>query len=170
MLLGMTYAQFVAALGGGMLAFEPPVVPESNQSHWMVSVGTNDKDKAPVGQDGFLDLELHPAQEWAWGFKPVYAVGVSVDGAAYASVGVRKDYRWGKFQFTPFIGPALYQQDLGGSFESEQLLQFRSGFTFSVDVTPNARLGLGMYHISNAQITEQSAEIDVTRVTLQIRY
>lgn len=169
MLLGLTYAQFVAIVGGGMLVFDPADHPESLNTHLVISVGQNAKNKSPVGQNGFLTIEGRPSREIAWGFKPVYSMGLSVDGAGFVGYGVRKDYRWGDLQLTPFFGPVLYQQQIG-RFEAKQLVQFRTGFDVIYNVTPSVGMGLGMYHISNAGLTSESAGIDVTRFTLQFKY
>jgi hypothetical protein len=169
MLLGLTYAEFVAVVGGSMLAFTPPEHPANKDSKYIVSVGTNAKDKTPVGQDGFVTIESRPSEEILWSLKPLYVAGLSVDGAGFAGVGVRKDYRWKDFQVTPFTGPVLYQQSLR-NFESNQLLQFRTGFDVLYNVTPDVGVGVGVYHISNAGITSASAGIDVTRFTVQIKY
>jgi hypothetical protein len=95
---------------------------------------------------------------------------VSVDGAAYVTAAVRKDYRLGPVQITPYIGPALYQSHLGTRFASKELLQFRTGFDVFVPVSNRLSFGLGFYHMSNANITNASAGLDVTRLGLQYRY
>jgi hypothetical protein len=169
MILGMTYAKFVAIVLGGMVGFQPAEHPASKDSQWLVTAGTNGKDKTPVGQEGFITVERRPAEELAWGFKPVQSLGLSVDGAGFIGYGVRKDYRWGDVQLTPFFGPVLYQKSLG-NFEAKQLVQFRTGFDVMYNLTPAVGVGVGLYHISNARLTAQSAEIDVTRVTLQFKY
>lgn len=169
MLLGLTYAEFVAVVGGSMLAFDAPDHPANKDTRYLVTVGTNAKHKAPVGQDGFLTVEARPAEEIRWGLKPLYVAGLSVDGAGFAGLGVRKDYRWKDMQITPFTGPVIYQQSLS-NFEAKQLLQFRTGFDIIYNVTPAIGMGVGVYHISNAGITSGSAGIDVTRFTLQFKY
>lgn len=169
MLLGLTYAQFVAVVGGGMLAFDPSEHPATQNTHVLITLGQNAEDKSPVGQDGFLTIEGRPAREIGWGFKPVYSLGLSVDGAGFVGYGVRKDYRWGNVQLTPFFGPALYQKE-AGRFEAKELMQFRTGFDVIYNLTPSVGLGFGMYHISNAGLTSVSAGIDVTRLTLQFKY
>lgn len=169
MLLGLTYAQFVAIVGGSMLAFDAPYQSANQDTKYLITAGTNAKNKGPVGRDGLLTLEARPANELAWGFKPVYSLGLSVDGAAFAGYGVRKDYSWRDVQVTPFFGPVLYQESLG-NFQGKQLLQFRTGFDVIYNFSPAVGLGWGFYHISNAGITTESAGIDVSRVTLQIKY
>jgi len=169
---GLTYAMYVAIVGGTLILVDPPpeaTTATSAQNAWLFSVGRNDPDKKPVGENGFLSVEYRPAQEIGWRFKPAYALGVSVDGAAYVTAAVRKDYRLGPVQITPYIGPALYQSKLG-RFESKELLQFRTGFDVFVPLTNKLSFGLGFYHMSNANITNKSAGLDITRVSLQYRY
>lgn len=169
MLFGLTYAQFVAVVGGGMLAFDPPPAPPDERTRYILSWGTNAPDKEPVGRDGFLTLEARPSQTLFWGLKPIYAAGLSVDGGGFLSYGVRKDYHWQRLQFTPNFGPTLYQASLGERFQGRQLIQFRTGFDLLLEVTPQLSVGAGVYHISNAKLTPQSAGIDVRRLTLQWR-
>jgi hypothetical protein len=170
---GLTYAMYVAIVGGTLIAVNP--APEATtagvpaQNDWLFSYGRQDPDKKPVGEDGFLSVEYRPAHEIGWRFKPLYALGVSVDGAAYVSAAVRKDYRLGPVQITPYIGPALYQSKLG-RFASKELLQFRTGFDVLVPLTNKVSVGLGYYHMSNAKITNASAGLDITRVSLQYRF
>ena len=169
MILGLSYAEFVAIIGGSMLAFDPADHPANQDNRYLVTAGTNAKHKTPVGQDGFLAVEVRPSEEIRWGLKPVYVAGLSVDGAGFAGYGVRKDYHWKNVQITPFTGPVIYQRSLS-NFEANQLLQFRTGFDVIYNFTPDVGLGMGVYHISNAGITSASAGIDVTRFTLQIKY
>ena len=170
MLFGINYAMFVGLVGGGMIAFEPPAHPPQEKTDWLMTVGTNSPRKAPVGQDGFLTVESRPRNELAWGFKPVYAVGLSVDGGAFATVGVRKDYHFGNLQLTQFFGPALYQSELGTDFKAKELVQFRTGFDFIYNINPKLGIGAGFYHISNAKLTTESAGVDVTRLSIQYKF
>lgn len=170
---GMTYAMYVAVVGGSLLAFDPPVQPDSSKPvgpAWAVSVGANDPQKSPVGQDGFLSVDYRPNTEWIGRFKPQWGLGASVDGAVYANLALRKDYRWGAVQVTPYIGPALYQSQADQGLRARELIQFRTGFDVLLHAGPKVSMGLGYYHISNAKLTRFSAGIDVTRFTLQFQH
>jgi hypothetical protein len=169
MILELTYAKFVAAVLGGMVAFTPADHPQADTSNYILSVGTNAPEKSPVGQDGFITLEHRPKNELFWGLKPVHSIGVSVDGAAFVGFGVRQDYHWKNLQITPFFGPVLYQKSLG-NFNSKELIQFRTGFDVMYNVNKNIGVGVGVYHMSNAGLTSQSAGIDVTRFLVRINY
>ena len=171
---GLTYAVYVAIVGGSMLAFDPPPVAPSvtgtPPSLWRASLGFNDPKKGTVGQDGIFTLEYRPETEIGWRFKPLYVVGASVDGAAYLGAAVRKDYQLGPVQVSPFIGPVLYQSQLGNTFKSKELVQFRTGFDVLVPLTKDLSAGAGYYHISNAALTNASAGLDVTQVSLQYKF
>jgi len=169
MLLGLTYAQFVAVVGGAMVAFDGHEPVQADASRALVSIDHVYKNQGLAVKESMLSVELRPAQEWIWGFKPVYAVGAATDNSAYASLGVRKDYHFGNVQVTPFLGPALYQSKLG-TFKGNELLQFRTGFDVIYNMSPNVGFGVGVYHISNAQITKHSADKDMRRLTLQIKF
>lgn len=170
---GMTYAVYVAIVGGSLIAFDPPPEEATAQPAapaWLYSLGRNDPVKMTPGADGFLSLEYRPNEDIRWGFKPTYALGLSVDGAAYVSAGIRKDFRVGPLQVTPYFGPAVYQKQLGSEFTPKGLVQFRTGFDVFVPVTPKVSVGLGYYHMSNANMSDESAGLDVTRLTVQYRY
>lgn len=169
MLLGLSYAQFVAVLGGGMLAFEPPAHPDLNTDAVVVSVDHMYKKRAQNVRENVLSLELKSSSEWFWGFKPTYAAGIGSDGSGYAALGLRKDYRWGNFELSPFIGPAIYQSKVG-TWKSEELLQFRSGLNLTYKISDTVDLGVGVYHLSNAKMNTASADKDMRRILLQIRY
>jgi hypothetical protein len=171
---GLTYAVYVAIVGGSMIAFDPPPATPSvtgtPPSLWQLSLGRNDPKKGTVGQDGIFTLEYRPETEIGWRFKPLYVVGASVDGAGYVGVGVRKDYTLGPVQVTPFIGPVLYQSQLGNTFNSKELIQFRTGFDVLLPISKEFSAGMGYYHVSNAALTGSSAGLDVTKVTLQYKF
>ena len=171
---GLTYAVYVAIVGGSMLAFDPPPATPSvtgtPANLWHLSVGRNDPKKGTVGQDGIVTLEYRPETEIGWRFKPLYVVGASVDGAAYIGAAVRKDYQLGPVQVTPFIGPVLYQSFASNAFNSKELIQFRTGFDVLVPINKELSAGMGYYHVSNASLTNASAGLDVTKVTLQYKF
>ena len=170
MILGLTYSQYVAVVLGGMLAVQPGPEHQSTRTEYLMSAGANAKDKSPVGQDGFFTFEARPAHEVFWGFRPVYTLGFSVDNAFFAGYNVRKDYQLGPVRLSPYFGPVMYQSAVGNSFESKEVLQFRTGFDFFHKITEGVSLGAGMYHISNAQITDKSAGIDVTHLSLRFHF
>lgn len=181
-MLGLTYAAYVALVGGSMIAFDaPPEAPGTTPPSWMTAVGRTAPQGGAVTARGAtrrtaVDVEWRPdalgAWPLPWGLKPVAAVGAFSDGGAWLGPGVRKDFRLGSVGITPYTGPVLYQRQLGGGVRinrGKEWLQFRTGFDVWVPVGPTMRLGIGHYHLSNAQITKGSADTDVWRVSLAWR-
>ena len=174
--LGLTYAVYVTLTAGALVLFSPSdEQPSPNQSMpksiksveppFMITVGRSSQQQIAPGKDGFVSLEYRPHNYLIKNFKPLYAVGFSEDGAAYATMALRKDFKLGPLQITPYIGPALYQRELASAWKPDELLQFRTGFSLSTKVSENMSAGGGFYHISNAQNNEASADIDVTHLS-----
>ena len=191
----ITYAAFVAVTAAPLIFLDPAEDPDakfpvqiasmknisrpettavdgesSAHKDWLLSYGRNDPKKGTPGTDGFLSIENRPDAKVFWNFKPAYALGVSVDGAAFTSVALRKDFKFGPIQVTPYIGPALYQSDVFRHFKSSEIVQFRTGFDILLKARSNLMFGLGTYHISNAGITNGTAGIDVFRVSIQFHH
>ena len=169
---GITYALYAGLIAGGLLFVDAPArdAAEQARSDWLVSAGADERSRAQVGRDGFVTLEYRPHRQLWRGLSPLYAAGVSADGAAYFSAALRKDFEWGRLALSPYLGPALYQSRPGRRYDGQELLQFRSGFDLTYALTPAVRVGLGYYHMSNARLNDSSAEIDVTRLVLMVRH
>jgi hypothetical protein len=174
--LGLTYAAYVSLVGASLVAFDESTSSAANHStqpapaHWVVGVGQTDpqagaRARRQAHQHPSLDLEWRSGQVWWRGIKPLVSAGAFADGGAHLGVGVYRDFHWGAWSVTPFTGPVLYQSQLGQSASSE-ILQVRTGFDVKWAISPQTQLGLGHYHLSNAQITRGSADTDVWRATL----
>jgi hypothetical protein len=177
-LLGMTYAAYVALVGGSMVAFDAPPTPPGATPNWLVAVGRTDPQGRAVAARGAqrsttMDVEWRPDTlgSWSlpWGLKPVVAAGAFADGGAWLGTGVRKDFRLGPLGISPHTGPVLYQSRLADGARSNEWLQFRTGFDVWLPLGTNARVGVGHYHLSNAQITRGSADTDAWRLSFHWR-
>lgn len=188
--LGLTYATYVALTVGAM-AFLPSDEQAGNEAGgkdrtathseglkapadasgtWLFSYGMNNPNKTSPGKDGFWSAEYWPSAPLFWKLKPIYGVGVSSDGAAYVTAATRRDFKVGPIMITPYTGPILYQSDPGSKWEGRELIQFRTGIDVVIPVTNALSVGAGFYHISNAGLTTRSAEIDVSRISVQYRF
>ncbi|NTW55725.1 MAG: hypothetical protein HGB20_01615 [Chlorobiaceae bacterium] len=175
--LGLSYATYVA-LTAGVLVFVNPAEEKTagenlpiHKNEWLITAGSNSKSGSDgPGKDVLISVDYRPDSYLFWKFKPLYAFGFAPDGAVYTSFGIRKDYRIGPVQITPFFGPALYQRDIGSRWEAKELLQFRTGFDVMVPVTGEIKIGGGFYHISNGQNNDYSADIDVTHATVAFSF
>lgn len=174
--LGLTYAAYVSLVGASLVAFDESTSSASADlaapapATWVVGVGQTDPQagarlRRQAQRQSSLDVEWRSSQAWWRGIKPLVAAGAFADGGAHVGLGVYRDFQWGALSVTPFTGPVLYQSQLGQSSSSE-LLQVRTGFDVKWRVSPQMHMGLGHYHLSNAQITQGSADTDVWRATL----
>lgn len=155
----------LGGLGGG-----PAVAQGAQQDSILFSVGPNfGTTSSPRSSDAVATLEWRPEQYWVWGTKPIWSLGVAGDGAFYVSGGVRGDFTLGRVLMTPHFSLALYQDGQGG-FEAKELLQFRTGIDAFLPLGDRTMVGLGYYHLSNAQLTRRSADLDVVRLSLLVRY
>lgn len=169
---GVTYAVYVATIAASAMFLKPGEDArqyDAPNGSWMVSLGEQVRDISRTGQVAVVDLEYRTEQEWFLGLKPGYGVAVAEDGSLWANMSLRKDFYVGKLRLTPFFGPALYQSDLG-NFETDELIQFRTGFDISYETASNFQITGGFYHISNAMLTDMSAEVDVVRVGMRYEF
>jgi hypothetical protein len=166
---GMTYAMYVGVVLTA-LALPPNWCDMDGKNTLGVTAGANNHDKHSQGKgnDGVFSIEYRPKPELLYGLKSLYAVGVTVDAAGYASMGVRKDFHLGWIRLEPYFGPALYQRSIG-NFRAAELTQFRTG----IDVFGGGEdlaFGVGFYHISNANITSESARFDVIHAAVKMKF
>jgi lipid A 3-O-deacylase len=88
------------------------------------------------------------------GFKPLVGFAAQTNGSQFGYVGLAAPFVFGadeRWEFVVEGGPGLYRQGssalyLGGTFE------FHLGAGLNYAVTERGRLGIGIYHISNANI------------------
>ncbi len=169
---GVTYAVFVGAVWAALVFGKPTEEMKRRDvqsPNWSLTWGRNAPDKSAFGQDGVLTIEYRSDQELLFGLKPIYAIGSDFEGGAFVSVGLRKDFYFGRMQITPFFGPALYQSDLG-DFSEGELLQLRTGIDLAYVASDRMRVSIGYFHMSNGQNNEHSAGIDVTRLAVSYRF
>ena len=88
-----------------------------------------------------------------WGLAGTGGAAVTSDSSYWGWAGLRRDFPLGEKRRTWFgiaFGVSLYEQgdgkDLGGAVE------FRSSGELTFRISPKARLGLNLYHLSNAGI------------------
>jgi hypothetical protein len=103
-------------------------------------------------------------------YEPMLTSGVSEDGLFYVSGGVSTAFRLANFELRPHFGPVFYQSRLSGPFELEEALQFKTGYDISYRFTERLSLTAGYHHLSNAQITTESADLNVTHLGLQLHF
>ena len=164
MILSLTYAQY-AALIIASLGLPSSPVDQDAMVNTRVTVGWNVKSDAEVGKKGILTFEKLLPNNLLYGIRPLLAVGFSVDGMGYASAGVRKDFIFDKIRVSPYFAPSMYSANMRYPTVSE-LIQFKSGVDVAYQVKQNTYVGVGIYHMSNAQITKDSAGVDVYHASI----
>ncbi len=111
-----------------------------------VSVGVFNFNKTPTALEAGLELSRAPR---AFGLAPVLGVAGTGDGSFWVYGGLRRDFSLtSTWWLSPGFGIALYAEgdgkDLGG------LVEFRSSLELAVDVGQRSRIGVLIYHLSNA--------------------
>jgi opacity protein-like surface antigen len=86
------------------------------------------------------------------GIKPLIGGWVNTDEGAFGFVGFAAPFQWGRgvWELEPSAGIGAHHQGdstfLGGT------AQFHLGLQLSARITPSARAGIGITHVSNAQL------------------
>lgn len=159
---GLTYATFVAGIGLSMVL--GPVDPTAPRSSHALTFGTT-TNSGYVGDEDFLTF-THISDQVIWNrFHPIYAVGLSDQNTAFISAGLGRRLDVFGVKVMPFTGPTLYFDK-----KNNDVIQFRTGFEITQDLTDTLSLTGGYYHISNAQANAPSADIDVAHLGLRMRF
>jgi len=139
-----------AVVLGSVLAAVP--AGAAGRSELAVSTGAYDIAKTVALEAGF-EYRFLPH---AWGLVPAAGVVGTEEGEFWAYAGLRRPFHVAPlWRLTPGFGVSLYEEggsgkDLGGP------LQFRSSLELSRRLARGGRLGLAVYHLSNASIYENN--------------
>ncbi|MEE8334152.1 MAG: acyloxyacyl hydrolase, partial [Alphaproteobacteria bacterium] len=99
-------------------------------------------------------------RDWLWRLKPLAGVMVSSDAAFYGYGGLAVDFDLGRrFVLTPSLAAGLYADGSGKDLGS--VIEFRSAIELAWKLEDGARLGLMLYHISNAGISDDNPGTEV---------
>lgn len=160
-------APIVALLVAAPAGFVPRAAAAADDSaSFLVSFGPDyGAGTKRAWREGFATFEYRSGRRLWRGIKPVYSFAVSREGAMLGAVGLYGGFRLGPVEITPHFSVGLYQDGIGG-FDAKELLQFRSGIDALVPLSDTVSLGLGIYHVSNADITRRSADLDVARLSI----
>lgn len=119
---------------------------------WSFSLGVFDLGKYQDAAEGGVEYRWRPLAPGFLQLKPTLGVSVTADGGHWAYAGVRWDVPVRSERWIPTIafGVVAYEQgdgkDLGG------VLQFRSAFDVAYRFDSGSRVGLALYHLSNASL------------------
>jgi lipid A 3-O-deacylase len=86
---------------------------------------------------------------------PVLGGAVTGEGSFYGYFGFRTDIPMdGRWVFTPFCGAGLYY--FGGGRDLGGVLELRTGFEIAYQLEKDERIGLSLYHLSNAGLYQRN--------------
>lgn len=149
-------ATLLAACALVLLAQAPATAAEADpRAGFAITAGFFDTEDSEVLELGFeyrlKPFHLFPGVD----LKPMVGVTANEDEAFWLYGGLRYDFAFAKhWVVSPSISATLYEEgdskDLGGS------LHFRSSLELSYRLTNGQRLGVALYHLSNAGIGEQN--------------
>ena len=102
-----------------------------------------------------------------WVVKPFAGAMVNTDSAAAAYGGILMDLYFGRrFVLTPSFAPALYRK--GHSVDLGYALEFRSAIELSYRFDDRTRLGISLYHMSNAHLANRNPGTEVIGIVYSI--
>ena len=136
-------------LAAGMAAFTPQAARAQDPSFLTFSVGRYDfnRQKMPTEEGGIQyrsDLKL-------WVFQPMAGFMVNGHGSAELYAGISLDIFFGnRIVVRPSFAPGYYHQ--GGGEDLGYKLEFRSAIEVAYRFDDRSRLGLEVYHMSNASL------------------
>lgn len=99
------------------------------------------------------------------GFKPLVGVMANTGGAVFGYAGLAAPFAFddGRWEIVPSAAMGAYSKgngiDLGGTFE------FHLGVGASYAITGDSRLGVAVYHISNANTHRKNPGVNTVAVT-----
>lgn len=140
-------------------------VAQDRQAALQLSGGIFNVGKSPTQVEA--GLELRGPLRW-WRLDLAGGLSASEEGSVWGYVGLRKDL-WAseKFVIAPGFAVAVYEEgdgkDLGGS------LQFRSALDFGYQLGSRARVGLTVYHLSNAGLEDFNPGANSVVLTYSVR-
>lgn len=102
-----------------------------------------------------------------WIFKPFVGLMSSTDGAVNGYAGIAVDVYIGHhLVLTPSFAPGFYSNGDGKNLGSE--LEFRSALEIAYRFRDRSRLGVVVYHLSNAYIVDKNPGTEVVSLTYAI--
>ncbi|MDX1484934.1 MAG: acyloxyacyl hydrolase [Alphaproteobacteria bacterium] len=104
---------------------------------------------------GTVSVEYQDDKRLFWEFKPMGGLMATFDGSFYVYGGVAVDLFFGRrFVLTPSFAPGLYIE--GGGKDLGHIVEFRSSIELAYRLDSRARIGLELYHVSNAGLDERN--------------
>lgn len=100
------------------------------------------------------------AGEKLWVFNPFIGVMGTTDSAIYGYAGIRLDVFLGRrWVVTPSFAPGLYSD--GDGKDLGHVIEFRSALELAYRFDDRSRIGLSLYHLSNASLSDDNQGTEV---------
>ncbi len=113
---------------------------------------------------GVVSVEYTHKSALIWKIKPMGGVLVTFDGALYGYGGFGLDIFFGRrIVVTPSIAAGLYSD--GGGKDLGHVVEFRSSVKIAYRLDSRARIGLDLYHLSNAGLDDINPGANVLMLT-----
>ena len=152
-ILSLLSAMLVASVANTALAEEDPAY---------LRVGAGYYDINDTSDAGEFHIEYLSDSKW-WVFKPFGGLMATTDSAFYAYAGVRLDVYFGdRWVFTPQFSPGVYHD--GDGKDLGHAIEFRSALELAYRFDDRSRLGISIYHLSNASISDNNPGTEVLTV------
>ena len=119
-----------------------------------VSFGLFDIGQSEKATEAGIEARFASRRIFKLDLVPIVGISANEDGAFWGYAGFRWEIPLGeKWQLAPTFGTALYEE--GDSKDLGHTVEFRSGIEIARRF-PNGRLGLLLYHLSNASISDHN--------------
>lgn len=119
-----------------------------------VSFGLFDIGQSEKATEAGIEVRLESRQVFQLELVPIFGVSANEDGAFWGYAGFRWEVPLGeKWLLAPTFATSLYEE--GDSKDLGHTLEFRSGIEIARRF-PKGRLGLLLYHLSNASISDHN--------------
>jgi len=157
---------FLAAVFIFLVAAGPAAAQEGGDDPGFLRVGVGYYDLNDDWDAGEVHAEFISGEK-LWIFNPFIGVMGTTDAAIYGYAGIRLDLFLGRrWVLTPSFAPGLYSD--GDGKDLGHVIEFRSALEIAYRFDDRSRLGLSVYHLSNAGLDDNNPGTEVA--TLHYSY
>lgn len=137
-----------------LLALAPAIPAAAQSSGLAVSFGLFDIGQSEKATEAGLEYRLEKVRVFRLEITPTFGLSANEDGAFWGYAGFRWDLPLGeKWIVTPNFATSLYEE--GDSKDLGHTIEFRSGIEIARRIG-QGRLGLALYHLSNASLSDHN--------------
>ncbi|MGE0747789.1 MAG: acyloxyacyl hydrolase [Rhodospirillales bacterium] len=157
---------FLAALGAAFVAAAAPPARAADPAYITFGAGIWDL-KRDDERTAEFRVEYRSNWELLWIIKPFGGAMLTPNGSFHAFGGLLADIKlpW-NLVLTPNLAVGAYSQ--GGGNDLGHVVEFRDAIELAYQFENKAKLGLMLYHMSNANIGDKNPGIEVLSISLSI--